>query len=172
MFVFGVLFWKLLSKNELENNDFFKKIIKTKNNKIKNIKYKKDNTYYNYESDSEITKDSIDIILDKKEDKPNTNSKKENINLKENNTKNKFIKKDNFKIIEWIWPKIEELLNNWGIYNYKDLANSKIEDIKNILKKEWIRYSLHNPTNWSKQADFINKWNFENLKIYQKSLKK
>jgi len=82
-------------------------------------------------------------------------------------------KKQDLTIIEWIWPKIQELLNKDWIYSYKDLANSEISKIKNILKNAGKRYvMLHNPSTWSKQAEIANNWNFRELEDYQKRLVK
>jgi predicted flap endonuclease-1-like 5' DNA nuclease len=79
--------------------------------------------------------------------------------------------KQDLKIIEWIWPKIENLLNSNWIYSYKDLANSEVDTIKNILYKANKRYTiLHNPSSWPKQALIADKWDFEELKIYQDKL--
>lgn len=155
---------------------------------IKEIEIK-ENTYNNYYNDSEITKENIDIILDKREEyyKNNINLKKEiltddlklNIDKKEELIDNTFlnvsnnIKKKNkqdLKIIEWIGPKIEELLNKWWIYSYKDLELSDISDLKKILENAWSRYMLHNPTTWPKQAQIANSWNFDELKKYQEKL--
>ena len=212
MFVFWILFWKLLSqKNNIKKEKTTKKdfvISKENNIFIPEIKEIEKITYYNYESDSDITKNSIDIILDEREEnykhkinlknetlKDNLSTKKQKVITKnkkiksalkiENKNKNedkmflwvanslKKQKKQDLKIIEWIWPKIEELLNKWWIYSYKDLANSEIIKIKNILEKAWKRYvMLHNPISWSKQADFALKWNFNELKQYQEKLVK
>ena len=82
-------------------------------------------------------------------------------------------KKQDLTLIEGIWPKIQELLNKGWIYSYKDLANSEISKIKNILKNAGKRYlMLHNPSTWSKQAEIANNWNFRELEKYQKRLVK
>lgn len=212
IFVFWILFWKLLSQKE---NDNKKKTIKkdfiiSKEDNIFNtdIKEIEKVTYYNYENDSDITKDSIDIILDEREEnykhkinlknetlKDTFSTKKQNVILKNkkinkkidaevknqyedkmflwvsNNLKKQ--KKQDLKIIEGIWPKIEELLNKWWIYSYKDLVDSEIEKIKSILEKASKRYViLHNPITWPKQASFALKWNFDELKKYQDKLVK
>jgi len=196
IFTFWFLLSKLLYKNDSNNikdieeldekkleNDFFIP-------EIKEISEKK--KYKNYENDSEITKDSIDIILDERE-----KNYKHKINLKEETLKKDFeeiievkkekeevidktflnvannIKKKNkqdLKIIEGIWPKIEKLLNKWGIYSFKDLELSEVSTIQDILENAWSRYTLHNPTTWPKQAKIANYWDFNKLKIYQDKL--
>ncbi len=193
VFIFWFLLAKLLYNNNSTNSieevkinsddDFFLPQI----NEVKN-----NNTYKNYDDDSEITKGSIDVILDEREE-----NYKHNLNLKEEVLKKDFeeiieikkekeeimdktflnvsnsIKKKNkqdLKIIEGIWPKIEQLLNKWWIYSYKDLELSEISTIQNILENAWSRYTLHNPTTWPKQANIANNWNFEKLKTYQDKL--
>ena len=215
MFVFWILVWKLIAseKKEIKKNNT--SIFENDNTFIPEIKEIEKVTYSNYENDSDITKNSIDIILDEREEnykhkinlqneysKNKIDNKKENFIIKNNEMKNEFKieanniieKKENriedtmfknvannikkqqkqdLKIIEWIWPKIEELLNKWWIYSYKDLAISEITEIKHILKKAWKRYlMLHNPITWSKQASIANDWNFEKLEEYQKKLVK
>jgi hypothetical protein len=78
--------------------------------------------------------------------------------------------KQDLKIIEGIWPKIEILLNKWGVYSYKDLELSEVSTIQEILENAWSRYTLHNPTTWPKQASIANSWNFKKLKTYQDKL--
>ncbi len=80
--------------------------------------------------------------------------------------------KDDLKIIEWIWPKIESILNNWGIISYRDLSETNVSDIKDLLAKQWPRYALHNPTTWPRQAYLADKKKFDELSQYQKTLNK
>lgn len=75
--------------------------------------------------------------------------------------------KDDLKIIEWIWPKIEELLNKEWIYSYKDLQETDISKLNEILGKWWKRFMLHTPDNWSLQAKLAFEWKFEELKSLQ-----
>ncbi len=82
------------------------------------------------------------------------------------------IKKQDLKVIEGIGPKIEKLLNNWGILSYADLEQSSINQIKLILERAWSRYIMHNPSTWKKQASLAENWAFSELKVYQDRLKK
>lgn len=200
VFTFWFLLAKLIYKDAKEEINSKWKIEKNKIEKefflpdIKEIEEEK--IYKNYERDYEITKDSIDTILDEKEE-----NYKHKVNLKEeilkkdleeiieikkkneveiidhtllnvaNNLKKQ--KKQDLKIIEWIWPKIEILLNKNWIYSYKNLANSEVSKLKQILEKANKRYlKLHNPTTWPKQAQLANLWDFEKLKEYQDKLVK
>ena len=165
MFVFWILFWKTLIKKE--ENIIKEKNIVEENNFVPEIKKETTLTYKNYDDDFEFTKSNIDKILYKK----NTKTKDSMFLWVANRLKKQ--RKQNLTIIEGIWPKLEELLNiNW-IYSYKDLANSDILKIKNILKSAGKRYlMLHNPETWWKQALLADKKNFKELKNYQNKLVK
>jgi len=194
LLAWNFMFWFLLAKlvykktnkkdfkEELEEN-FLEKNIEENNN----IKL--------FEKDNDIIKDNIDIILDEKEEnfKHKINLKRELLEQKYKKAFDKIYnnenpidrtllnvaknlsrqKRQNLQIIEWIWPKIEILLNKNWIYSYKDLANTEVDKLKNILKKANKRYIiLHNPITWPKQASFAQKWLFKELEEYQKKLVK
>lgn len=188
------LFWFLLSKIVNKEKDI-KTSDKTEDNIydyeneffIPEIKEVKEGEYKTFEDNTDITKDSIDVILDERE-----KNYKHKINLKEEELKSiekkwdpvdntllnvanniKKNKKQDLKIIEWIWPKLEILLNDSWIYSYKDLENTEIKKLENILKNWWKRYlKLHNPTTWPKQSKLAKEGKFEELKNYQKKLVK
>lgn len=63
--------------------------------------------------------------------------------------------------IEGIGPKIAGLLNDAGILNYAQLADSKPEAIKSILEKAGPRYQMHDPGSWPRQSRLAadGKWN-------------
>ncbi len=199
VFTFWFLLAKLIYKNNSNNilikEEIDEKILE-KEFFLPQIDEEIDNnTYKNYDNDSELTKGSIDIILDEREEnyKHKVNLKEEIlkkdfeeiVEIKENKEKiidNTFLNvsnnikkksKQDLKIIEWIWPKIEILLNNNWIYSYKNLENTEVGKLKNILKSKNKRYlKLHNPTTWPKQAKLANSWNFDELKNYQDKLVK
>lgn len=75
--------------------------------------------------------------------------------------------KDDLKIIEWIGPKIEQLLHAGGIKTYKQLQNAEVITIKNILDAAGKRYQMHNPTTWPEQAKYVVKGDMAGLKKYQ-----
>ncbi|MEL6252034.1 MAG: helix-hairpin-helix domain-containing protein, partial [Bacteroidota bacterium] len=56
--------------------------------------------------------------------------------------------KDDLKVLQGIGPKVEELLNNAGIYSYEDLANASVETLQNILQDAGTRYQSMDPSNW------------------------
>ena len=194
LLAWNFMFWFLLAKlvykkinkkdfkEELEENFLEKTIEQNSNIKL-------------FEKDNEIIKDNIDIILDEKEEnfKHKINLKRELLEQEYKKAFDKIYnnenpidrtllnvaknlsrqKRQNLQIIEWIWPKIEILLNNNWIYSYKDLANTEVDKLKNILKKANKRYIiLHNPITWPKQASFAQKWLFKELEEYQKKLVK
>ena len=79
----------------------------------------------------------------------------------------KTIKIDNLKVVEWVDPKIEKLLNNAGIYSFKDLANTHYKDIKTILEDAGIILPMHNPKTWADQASLAEDRHWGELKEYQ-----
>lgn len=79
--------------------------------------------------------------------------------------------KDNFKKIEGIGPKIESLLHNAGIMNFKQLSSTKAEAIQAILTEAGNRFKMHKPTTWGQQAALAAKGNWEALKKWQDELK-
>ena len=74
---------------------------------------------------------------------------------------------DDLKRIEGIGPKIEELLNDEGIYKYEQLATTKAEALRTILDKAGARFRLHDPQSWATQAEFADKGDWTKLKEYQ-----
>ncbi|MDQ7009463.1 MAG: hypothetical protein Q9M94_04205 [Candidatus Gracilibacteria bacterium] len=190
-FLFGFLISKIIHKDKCikvkssadssYEEDFF----------IPEIKEINTTEYQTFENSTDITKDSIDIILDEREEnyKHKINLKREilkeeleNIEKKTDVVNNTFLnvannikrsKKQDLKLIEGIGPKLEILLNKNGIYSYKDLENTEVKKLENILKNGGKRYlKLHNPTTWPKQAILAKENKFEELKKYQKTLVK
>ena len=74
---------------------------------------------------------------------------------------------DDLKIIEGIGPKIEELLNNDGIYKYAQLAATPVDTVRGILEKAGSRFRMHDPQTWGIQADIADKADWVKLKEYQ-----
>lgn len=62
-------------------------------------------------------------------------------------------KKDHLQTIEGIGPKIELLLNDANILTFKDLKNTDIEIIRNLIKNAGSQYRMHNPETWPQQAE-------------------
>ena len=80
-------------------------------------------------------------------------------------------KPDDLKIVEGIGPKIEELCNNIGIFTWKQLSETSVERLQEILNAAGKRYQIHNPATWAEQARMANEGEWDALKIYQDHLK-
>lgn len=59
---------------------------------------------------------------------------------------------DDLKAIEGIGPKIEELLHNAGIMTWRELSNTSVDRINEILAAAGDRFQLADPGTWPKQA--------------------
>ncbi|GLU51589.1 hypothetical protein [Dyadobacter frigoris] len=79
-------------------------------------------------------------------------------------------KADDFKIIEGIGPKIEELINKEGIYTYEQLSNTNPIRISNILKNAGPRFQMHDPSSWPQQAKLANEKRWQELQILKDKL--
>ena len=78
---------------------------------------------------------------------------------------------DDLTKIEWIGPKIQELLNQKSLYTFADVAKTDAYQISDILALAGTRFQMHNPKTWPKQAEIASKWNWDELKKYQDVLK-
>jgi len=105
-----------------------------------------------------------DNIIEKK--KKIEKSKK--ISLKPIKKTSKKIVKVDFTKIEGIGPKIQTVLRKNKIYTYKDLENSKIENIKKILNKNSLQ--RHIPDTWPKQAKMAREGRWKELEKWQDEL--
>lgn len=79
-------------------------------------------------------------------------------------------KQDDLKAIEGIGPKIAELLNSSGINSWKQLAETEVTALQNILDKAGKRYQLADPGSWPKQAALADQGRFDELTDYQEAL--
>lgn len=80
-------------------------------------------------------------------------------------------KKDDFKAIEGIGPKIESLLHDSGIWTWSQLSIFDVKALKAILEKAGDRYQLADPTTWPYQASLANEGKWKELFDYQDTLK-
>ncbi|MDZ7877975.1 MAG: hypothetical protein U5L45_09905 [Saprospiraceae bacterium] len=74
---------------------------------------------------------------------------------------------DDLKRIEGVGPKIEELLNEAGIYKFEQVASTSVERIRAILDKAGSRFRMHDPESWAAQADMAQRGEWAKLKEYQ-----
>jgi len=62
---------------------------------------------------------------------------------------------DQLRQINGIGPKIEQLLHEAGIHTFAQLADAKVDQLREILKSAGSRFTMHNPESWPKQAQGI-----------------
>lgn len=79
--------------------------------------------------------------------------------------------KDDLTVIEGIGPKIQELLRQYGILTYKQLAETEVTRLKEILAAAGPQLAMHDPGTWSAQANLAANDKWEDLKAYQGFLK-
>lgn len=80
------------------------------------------------------------------------------------------IKKDDLKVIEGIGPRIEELLNQNGIFTWSMLAKTPVDRLVRILETANGHFKMHNPKTWPDQADLAANHRWDELKKYQELL--
>jgi predicted flap endonuclease-1-like 5' DNA nuclease len=77
---------------------------------------------------------------------------------------------DNLQQIEGIGPKIEQLLNKAGIQTFADLSASEVSTLKEILVQAGSRFTMHDPSNWPKQAMLAKEGKWQELQELKDSL--
>jgi hypothetical protein len=82
-------------------------------------------------------------------------------------SKNKKINTDDLKIIDWIWAKIEKLLNDNEIYTFDDLIDIDTDDLLKILEENVKKYKKLNYKTWLDQAKLASNFKWWELKEYQ-----
>jgi len=75
--------------------------------------------------------------------------------------------KDDLTVIEGIGPKIQELLYQYGIRTYRQLASTDVTNVKEVLRKAGPQLAMHDPGTWTAQALLAANDQWENLKAYQ-----
>ena len=71
--------------------------------------------------------------------------------------------------IEGIGPKTAEILHQSGIKTYKDLSETSLEALTQILETAGPAFLRHNPETWAKQALLADNGDWEALEAWQKS---
>ncbi|MEO8853582.1 MAG: helix-hairpin-helix domain-containing protein [Ginsengibacter sp.] len=84
--------------------------------------------------------------------------------------KTKSKKGDDLTKIEGIGPKAAEVLHEAGITSFAKLAESKAEDIKEILEKSGGHFNAQDPTSWPEQAQLAEDEKWDELKELQDKL--
>ena len=79
--------------------------------------------------------------------------------------------RDDLTVVEGIGPKIQMLLNQYGIHTYHQLASTDVERIKEILSSAGPQLAMHDPGTWPSQANLAANDQWEALKSIQGFLK-
>lgn len=75
--------------------------------------------------------------------------------------------KDDLTKVEGIGPKIQGLLNNDGIWSWKQLSEVSVERIQKVLDDAGPRYRVHNPGSWPLQAKMCHNGEWDKLDKWQ-----
>lgn len=78
---------------------------------------------------------------------------------------------DNLKRIEGIGPKIESILNGAGILTFRELSNTPVERLRDILIAAELRGSFGDPTSWPEQARLAAEGLWDELRTMQTNLR-
>jgi predicted flap endonuclease-1-like 5' DNA nuclease len=90
-----------------------------------------------------------------------------------NNTSNsRNSTKDDLQVIEGIGPKIERILNNSGIHTWRELANTPISNLQNILGRAGNKFKMHDPSSWPQQSILAHTGKWKELQHWQDGLHK
>lgn len=79
--------------------------------------------------------------------------------------------KDDLTKVEGIGPKIKGLLNDDGIWSFRQLSQSTVERLQEILSNAGPRYRIHNPGTWPDQARLAADGKWDELEKWQDELK-
>ena len=79
--------------------------------------------------------------------------------------------KDDLTIVEGIGPKIQMLLNQYGIFTYRHLAEADVMRLKEILTAAGPQLAMHDPGTWPSQANLAANDQWDTLKSVQGFLK-
>jgi predicted flap endonuclease-1-like 5' DNA nuclease len=79
--------------------------------------------------------------------------------------------KDDLTKVEGIGPKIKGLLNDDGIWSFKQLSEAAVSRLQKILDDAGPRYRVHNPKTWADQAKMATEGKWDELKKWQDELK-
>lgn len=78
--------------------------------------------------------------------------------------------KDDLRVVEGIGPKIEEILNQQGIYTWRELAMTPVSNLQNILANAGKRFQMHDPSSWPEQAKMADQGKWDELRKWQDEL--
>ena len=79
--------------------------------------------------------------------------------------------KDDLTKVEGVGPKIKNLLNDAGIWSFRQLSHSNVDALQEILNNAGPRYRIHNPGTWPDQAGLAADGKWDQLEKWQDELK-
>jgi molybdopterin-containing oxidoreductase family membrane subunit len=78
--------------------------------------------------------------------------------------------KDDLTKVEGIGPKINEILNNGGIFSFKQLSETDPSKLKELLVAAGPKFQMHKPASWPEQAGLAADGKWDELKVLQDNL--
>lgn len=78
---------------------------------------------------------------------------------------------DDLTVVEGIGPKIQMLLNQYGVRTYRQLADTPVERLREILTNAGPQLAMHDPGTWPSQANLAANDQWDALKSIQGFLK-
>lgn len=78
---------------------------------------------------------------------------------------------DDLTVIEGIGPKIQMLLHQYGVRTYRQLADTPVERLREILSTAGPQLAMHDPGTWPSQANLAANDQWDSLKSIQGFLK-
>lgn len=81
-----------------------------------------------------------------------------------------WVGQDDLTIVEGIGPKIAELFHNAGITTFRQLADTPVSRMEEILDTAGPRYNRHDPDTWAEQARLAAAGEWDALKTMQEEL--
>ena len=78
---------------------------------------------------------------------------------------------DDLTVVEGIGPKIQMLLNQYGVRTYRQLADTPVERLREILTNAGPQLAMHDPGTWPSQANLAANDQWDSLKSIQGFLK-
>jgi predicted flap endonuclease-1-like 5' DNA nuclease/cell division protein FtsB len=78
---------------------------------------------------------------------------------------------DDLTVVEGIGPKIQMLLNQYGVHTYRQLADTPVERLREILTNAGPQLAMHDPGTWPSQANLAANDQWDALKSIQGFLK-
>lgn len=81
------------------------------------------------------------------------------------------LSQDDLTVVEGIGPKIQMLLNQYGVQTYRQLADTPVERLREILSNAGPQLAMHDPGTWPSQANLAANDQWDALKSIQGFLK-